>query len=109
MAQSNSKPRQGVWHSSTALWISFTASWIARYKTLSEELQNNGRLRLYAAIAYMDCGNLDEAKQMLNESFAMTDIKEGELSISAVWAKLYGDEKPLPKNLNFRMHETKEE
>lgn len=85
------------------------AAWLSRYETLSEELQNNGRLRLYAAIAHMDCGNPDAAKQLLNESFAMTDIKEGELSISAVWAKLYGDEKPLPKNLNFRMHETKEE
>ena len=85
-----------------------SASWIALYATLPEELQRNGRLRLYTAIAHMECGNPEEAKKILNESFTMTDIKEGELSISAVWAKLYGDEKPLPKHLNFRMHETKE-
>jgi len=27
-------------------------------------------------------------------------------ALSAVWVKLYGNEKPLPTHLNFRMHET---
>ena len=85
-----------------------SADWLTIYQSLPRELQGNGRLQLYTAIAHMNCGNTAEAKEILNESFAMADIKEGELSISAVWAELYGAEKPLPKHLNFRMHETKE-
>lgn len=82
--------------------------WIAVYQNLPENLKSNGRLQLYTAVAWINCGDTTKAKAILNESFAMADIKEGELSISAVWAQLYGDEKPLPKHLNFRMHETKE-
>ena len=85
-----------------------SADWLAVYKDLPETLQNNGRLQLYTAIAHMHCGNTTQAKEILNESFAMEDIKEGELSISAVWAELYGEEKPLPEHLNFRMHDKKE-
>ena len=35
----------------------------------------------------------------------MPDVKEGELSVSAVWKDVYGDEKPLPDHLNFKMFE----
>ena len=35
----------------------------------------------------------------------MNDIKEGELSLSAVWEELYKGEKALPDHLNFRMYE----
>lgn len=82
------------------------AQWLDLYRSLPCSLQENGRMKLYAAIAHIDLGETGQAKFLLNETFTMSDIKEGELSLSAVWAKLYGDEKPLPAHLNFRMHET---
>lgn len=85
-----------------------SAGWIAIYQGLPETLQRNGRLQLYTVIAYMNCGDTEKAKEILNESFTMTDIKEGELSISSIWTQLYGEETKLPKHLNFRMHDKKE-
>ena len=82
-----------------------SAAWLEIFAKLPGELQSNGRLALYTTIAHMNCGDLAAAKAILNEDFAMTDIKEGELSLTAVWARLYGSEKPLPRHLNFRMHE----
>ena len=79
--------------------------WIALFGALSENLKSNGRLRLYTAIAYINIGEKEKAKLIVNENFIMSDIKEGELSISAVWSNLYGNEKPLPDHLNFRMYE----
>ena len=81
------------------------AQWLALYLTLPSQLQENGRLKLYTVIAHLDLGDEQAAKCLLNEDFSMSDIKEGELSLSAVWSRLYGDEKPLPAHLNFRMHE----
>ena len=81
--------------------------WIELFSYLTEPLAKNGRLRLYLAIAYMRTSKIAEAKSILNESFTMSNIKEGELAISAVWEELYGEEKPLPKNLNFKMNEKK--
>ena len=48
--------------------------------------------------------NTDKAKEFINEDFELHDIKEGELSVSALWQSIYGDEKPLPEKLDFRMH-----
>jgi len=79
--------------------------WLEIAGSLPDTLKENGRIRLYNAVAHMNCGEMDAAKQIVNESFSMSDIKEGELSLSAVWADLYADEKPLPAHLNFRMHE----
>jgi len=102
--------------------------WLDIYSTLSSELQEEGRLRLYCAIAYMNLDRLFEAAEIINESFVLNDIKEGELSVSHLWFQLYGrifakennipyspddnllKEKankkyPLPKKLDFRMHD----
>lgn len=81
------------------------AAWLEIFAGLPDDLRRNGRLLLYTAIAHMDRGDFAAAKAILNEDFAMTDIKEGELSLTAVWARLYGEEKKLPRHLNFRMHE----
>ena len=83
----------------------WSAAWLEIFGDLPEDLKQNGRLLLYTAIAHMDQGDFAAAKAILNEDFAMTDIKEGELSLTAVWAQLYGEEKKLPRHLNFRMHE----
>lgn len=104
------------------------ALWLEIYDSLTEGLKENGRLRLYRAIALINLSRLEEATQIVNEKFVMSDIKEGELSISNIWFTLYrriyagevgkeyhpedaeliaeADAKyPLPKSLDFRMHD----
>ena len=101
--------------------------WLDIYKNLIPELQMQGRLRLYCAVALIHLQRFEEATEIVNESFEMSDIKEGELSISQLWFELYrqlyakevgvmydktdeilcsqADKKyPLPKHLDFRMH-----
>lgn len=101
--------------------------WLAIYETLSDQLKALGRLRLYKAIALINLERLEEAAQIINSSFVLNDIKEGELSVSYYWFRLYrglyareigrvydpedkalaaaADEKyPLPQKLDFRMH-----
>ncbi len=97
---------------------------IAVFGDLPEKLQRNGRLRLELAKAYILLDRLAEAKNILNDSFEMADVREGEVSISQVWFDLYGkilvhdgivsaEELtdaivnrfyPLPKHLDFRMN-----
>ena len=83
---------------------------------------------LYKAVALINLGRLKEATEIINPDFIMSDIKEGELSVSQLWFELYrrlyaeekgveynpddkqlikeADEKyPLPKKLDFRMHD----
>ena len=79
--------------------------WLTIYDTLPSEIKEISRLKLYSAIALVNLGRRDEAGRYLNESFEMPDIKEGELSVSTVWKDIYGDGKPLPDRLNFRMYE----
>lgn len=99
--------------------------WLEIYDTLSEKLRMDGRIRLYKAIAHMNLYQVDEACSILNDSFEMCDIQEGEVSISHIWQQLYmmklkketgiTDENilqertkqvyPLPIHLDFRMHE----
>ena len=104
------------------------ALWLEIYDSLTNELKENGRIRLYRAIALINLSRLEEATEIVNEKFVMSDIKEGELSISNIWFTLYrciyareigkeyhaedaqliaeADAKyPLPKSLDFRMHD----
>ena len=103
------------------------ALWLEIYETLADELKALGRMRLYKAIALINLNRLEEAAQIINENFVLNDIKEGELSVSYYWFRLYrglyakengltyneqdkelakaADAKyPLPKKLDFRMH-----
>ena len=98
------------------------------YDKLPEIKKEIGRLRLFRAIALLNLSRLDEAAEIINEDFVMSDIKEGELSVSHYWFELYrriyardigkeydsdnkqliteADKKyPLPKSLDFRMHD----
>ena len=99
--------------------------WLGIYNSLSEDLRENGRLKLFKAIAHINLGEYDEAEEIINEDFMMYDIQEGEVSISHIWKRLYKEiirkntgianedelirlteEKyPLPRKLDFRMHE----
>ena len=101
--------------------------WLEIYETLPEELKQLGRLRLYKAIALINLDRLEEAAQIINGDVVLSDIKEGELSVSHYWFRLYrglyakeigktydpadkmlaaaADKKyPLPRKLDFRMH-----
>jgi len=101
--------------------------WLSIYDTLSENMRSVERLQLYCAMALIHLDRLTEATEILNKNFTMSDIKEGEMSVSHLWFELYrrlyakeigkpyskddtslceeADKKyPLPKNLDFRMH-----
>lgn len=101
--------------------------WLSLYETLSDSLKANSRLRLFRAIALIHTDRPEQAAEIVNQNFILPDIKEGELSVSAVWFDLYrrlyakecgviydpnnakliaaADEKyPLPRSLDFRMH-----
>ncbi len=103
------------------------AGWLEIYQTLPADIREWGRVRLYRAIALIHLEQFEQASQIINEKFVMPDIKEGEISVSAVWFDLYrrlyakqmgvpynpdntelitaADKKyPLPKELDFRMH-----
>ena len=102
--------------------------WLEIYENLCDEIKALGRIRLYKAIALMNLNRLKEAAEIINSDFVMSDIKEGELSVSYLWFELYrriyaqengieykaedikiqkeADAKyPLPKKLDFRMHD----
>lgn len=101
--------------------------WLEIYNDLGAELKENGRLKMYTAIAYLNLDMLKESADIINENFVMSDIREGELSVSHYWFELYrkiyaketgvsynpddkefcrrADEKyPLPASLDFRMN-----
>ncbi len=94
--------------------------WLSVYDSLNDELKAVGRIRLYRASSLIKLERYEEATEIVNPDFIMSDIKEGELSISHLWFELYRGlyEKkfgvrdddaadkmyPLPKSLDFRMH-----
>lgn len=97
--------------------------WVELYDAVPEEIRQEGRLKLYTAIALTRLGRLDEATLYLNHDLVVPDIKEDENLITEAWFSLYGAilqkrtgvsdpaklramveaEYPLEK-LDFRMH-----
>ncbi len=101
----------------------FCEEWLNVYDGFNEKIKNVGRIRLLRAKALIALGRLEEAEEIINKRFEMPDIKEGELSVSALWFELYkkklmrdkglredeaismvAKEYPLPYELDFRMH-----
>ncbi|MBE7043561.1 MAG: DUF5107 domain-containing protein [Ruminococcaceae bacterium] len=103
------------------------AMWLTLFDTLSDSIKALGRIQLYRAIALIHLDQLKEATKIINPDFVMSDIKEGEISISNLWftlyRRIYAEEKgiaynpddeqlktnadkkyPLPKKLDYRMH-----
>ncbi len=85
------------------------------FELLPEDLKRNGRISLLRARAELALGMLREAEKTVNENFEMPDIKEGELSVSALWFELQAKKNgmsteeaksrfALPYSLDFRMH-----
>ncbi len=98
--------------------------WIETYYTLSQEMQNNDRLQVYLAIAYLHVGNAEKASTIITPDFVLNDVKEGELALSKLWSDIYSEivgkrtgltgnklkekvekDYPLPYSLDFRMHD----
>lgn len=64
--------------------------WLDIFSSLPEPLQQNGRLRLLQATALLELNRLPEAAAVLNPSFEMDDIKEGDVILCQTWYRLYG-------------------
>ena len=81
------------------------------YSELPEDVKNHPRLRFQKCVALMRLGNYEAAEAMLADNFVLPDIREGEVSLAAVWFEIQemrkrdgGEEHPLPRDLDFRMH-----
>ena len=95
-------------------------AWISSYEKLSCELKENCRLKILYASSLVGIGNVEKARDIiLKDDFELSDIREGELSISHLWLEIHraimGKSKdevsdsdvykayPLPERLDFRM------
>lgn len=106
----------------TYLQAKHYSEWLEAYRQIAD-MQKDGRLKLYKVKALMGLNHYKEATKILNYSFNMPDIKEGDTAISDVWFELYGkilseetgitepeklrrltEEKYPLKNLDFRTH-----
>lgn len=58
-------------------------------ESLSDEVQNLGRVKLAKAMALIALDRLEEAKEIVNTDFILPDVQEGELSVSAAWIALH--------------------
>jgi tetratricopeptide (TPR) repeat protein len=96
---------------------------IELYPTFPEAARKRERIRLQLARAFMALERYDDATDIINPSFVLPDVREGEVSLSDLWFDLYlrivkkelpdlsddeaislRDERyPLPKQLDFRM------
>jgi len=78
--------------------------WIEVYKKLSPNLKDAGRIKFLTAAAYAGIGMLSEAEKLFNEDLVIEDLQECELSFENLWVQLYGENRPLPKTIDFRMN-----
>lgn len=113
------------------LWVNYAESlfaaelykkWVEEYEEkTSQELKDNGRLKMLYAYALVKVDRHKEALKIMTDNFLLPDIKEGEFSVSHIWLEIHkkmlaeqGIEKfndteiyakyPLPYELDFRMH-----
>lgn len=93
--------------------------WLALYNRLPISIRELGRVKLLYAVGLIKTERYSDAANIINATFTMSDIKEGELSISHIWNELYqriyaqqtgiDDSEaackmyPLPRSLDFRM------
>ena len=95
-----------------------------QYDLLPAEICSDARMTLLKVRALLLTNRAKDAAKILTPDFVVADIKEGELSVSALWfemtEQLVADEAglsqeaarslareryPLPYTLDFRMHE----
>jgi len=100
------------------------SEWLEVYQSLSKTWQVKSRLQVFTAIALLNTEKPYEAAKIITPQFVLSDVKEGELSVSYLWKQIYSaivkketgttqaeaekiaEEKyPLPYELDFRMHD----
>lgn len=97
--------------------------WLKVFHNLDRKLKEDSRLQLYKAVALIETEQYEKASEIICPDFLLCDIKEGEVSLSHIWKRLYtklvqretgiSDEQeleilceekyPLPAHLDFRM------
>ncbi|QMU96861.1 DUF5107 domain-containing protein [Microbacterium esteraromaticum] len=70
--------------------------------SLPAEVRERGRFRVLAVRAALASGARDDAGRMLEAEFDVPDIREGELSMSALWQQAFPD-RPVPARYDFSM------
>ena len=76
------------------------------YGKLPDSVRRLGRIKVLRIKALLEAGKLDEAERMLRGNIVLTDVREGELSLSNLWFRLQElkhTNEPLPAHLDFRM------
>lgn len=57
------------------------------YEKLPLRLRNDSRLKLLAAISYIEVGNIERFEEILSHPFELYDIREGEKNFAEAWEK----------------------
>lgn len=70
--------------------------------SLPAPMRDVGRVRVLAIRAALDAGDRAAAGDLLEQRFEVPDIREGELSMSELWRKAFGD-RPVPEWYDFSM------
>lgn len=77
-------------YAETLLKYGMYEEWLAEESRLPAKIASAGRMRLYKAMCLVRTGRAEEAAKIVNYGFEMADIKEGEISVSALWYEIYG-------------------
>ena len=99
-------------------------AYLERLDRFPDVIRRDGRMQLCRIRALLTLGKTEEAAALLTPDFTVPDIREGELSMSALWfeigarrvaaetglslaeaAAIAKAQYPLPYTLDFRMHE----
>jgi hypothetical protein len=75
---------------------------LAVIEALSPEDRAIGRIRLLEAKAALGFGATERVARLLAEGISVDNLREGELSLDALWLAVHPDE-PVPANYDFRM------
>lgn len=94
------------------------------YEAFPDFVKQNGRMIYYKAKALLDIGNIEAAANIITKDFVLSDIQEGEISVSDLWESIYfekvkketgltneeeirkisASKYPVPYELDFRMY-----
>jgi hypothetical protein len=71
-------------------------------EALSADDGAHGRIRLLEAKSALGIGDQERVSHLLTEGISVDNLKEGELSLDALWLAVHPDE-PVPAEYDFRM------
>jgi hypothetical protein len=75
---------------------------LAFVDALPESVRSHGRIRLAEVRASLAAGAVERAAEVLRSGFDVDDLREGEVSLDALWHQACPDD-PLPARYDFRM------